>query len=483
MQTRWGLILVVLISVAGTTRAAGASGGDFDLWQRVLADGRKIGHLRITRQHAADDSVTEYEQLQVQLGKPGRRLTYRLTLTTEGDSDGNLRSVSREVKTREGHSLVVARVMGDDLLVTHGARGTQSKQTIPGIARTLKSPDFAHDWMRASGRGEVRAPLTYQTWDPAKLAVVEITLSQVAGEPLRVRRRVRSPRDESSALLEIDAHGNVAREAMRLGAVELARVAATEAEALTPDVALDHVGALLQKSPYRIPSRDIKRKIRYGFDNAGAMVALPAGAGQRTWTDGPTTWIQVCADCPTDPVELSADERAVALAPTPWLQSADPALSGRAAHVTAGARDAALKMQRLTTYVRGRMGTKIDMLGYGSALEALRTGRGDCTEFAVLLAALGRASGVPTRIAIGMVYARHFEGGRHVFVPHAWVQAYTGSSWESFDAAIGSFDSTHLAFAVSYDGSPANHFAGIALTHELKLRTAARVVPRAVARE
>ena len=138
-------------------------------------------------------------------------------------------------------------------------------------------------------------------------------------------------------------------------------------------------------------------------------------------------------------------------------------------------------MRRLADFVRHHMGTQIDMLGYGTALQALRTRRGDCTEFAVLLAALGRASGIPTRIAIGRVYARRFEEYRHVFVPHAWVQAWTGSGWQSFDAAIGDFDSTHLAFAVSYDGDPANHFAGITLSRALTLEAAARVVPREVA--
>jgi Transglutaminase-like superfamily len=91
---------------------------------------------------------------------------------------------------------------------------------------------------------------------------------------------------------------------------------------------------------------------------------------------------------------------------------------------------------------------------------------------------MGRAVGVPTRVVSGMVYARHFEGQRHVFVPHAWVQAWTGSGWQSFDAAIGNFDSTHLAFAVSYDGNPAQLFAGLNLAHRLKLRSAARVVPK-----
>jgi hypothetical protein len=79
-----------------------------------------------------------------------------------------------------------------------------------------------------------------------------------------------------------------------------------------------------------------------------------------------------------------------------------------------------------------------------------------------------------------MAYARQFEGQRHVFVPHAWVHAWTGNGWQSFDAALGSFDSTHLAFAVSDDGNPAQLFAGLNLAHELRLKSAARVVPAPV---
>jgi hypothetical protein len=113
-----------------------------------------------------------------------------------------------------------------------------------------------------------------------------------------------------------------------------------------------------------------------------------------------------------------------------------------------------------------------------SALEALKSRRGDCTEYAVLLAAMGRAVGIPTRVVSGLVYSRSFEGENYVFVPHVWVHAWTGAGWESFDAALGSFDSTHLAFATSDDGNPSDLFAGMNLAHDLRLTSAARVAPR-----
>ena len=74
-------------------------------------------------------------------------------------------------------------------------------------------------------------------------------------------------------------------------------------------------------------------------------------------------------------------------------------------------------------------------------------------------------------------------------VPGGWMTQWssprfsccpTEMSWLSQDR-IGNFDSTHLAFAVSYDADPQNHFAGITLSRELTLEAAARVVPRKVA--
>jgi transglutaminase-like putative cysteine protease len=461
--------------------AASAANAASHRWQRVLADELKVGQVEHTRQEA-DGRVLETETLTLELGGPKRRVTYRVVQSIESATDGSLLRSVREVKTREGHFLVDAQVVGEDLQVANGSGRARSSQTLAGVGHSLKSDGFAHSWLAAVGRGENPDPLTYRSWDPIKLAVVDVTLRRLVDDgALRVERRVRSSNQQTASVQQLDAAGNVVRESMRLGSLDLTLIESSEAEARAKNSLLDHVARQLQKAPYRIPSKDMRAKIRYGFDNHGTVPQLPAGGGQRTWTDGQTTFIQVCAECALDPLELSADERQRALQPSRWLQSDDAKLARRAQGIASVARDDATKMKRLVAFVRGHMSVEqIDMLGYGTAIEALSTRRGDCTEYAVLLAALGRAAGIPTRVAIGRVYARHFEGHRHVFVPHAWVQAWTGSGWQSFDAATGNFDSTHLAFAVSYDGSPANHFAGANLAHELTLRSAARVVPRKV---
>lgn len=76
------------------------------------------------------------------------------------------------------------------------------------------------------------------------------------------------------------------------------------------------------------------------------------------------------------------------------------------------------------TYARG--------FDIASRVAALKSG--DCTEHAVLLAALLRASQIPARVVFGVVVAlgpeTEFAAG------HAWVEAAEKGKWQRFDAAL-----------------------------------------------
>jgi len=81
------------------------------------------------------------------------------------------------------------------------------------------------------------------------------------------------------------------------------------------------------------------------------------------------------------------------------------------------------------------------VLSVPSALEVLDTGKGDCNEHTVLFAALGRAAGVPTRIAIGIVWSEQLRS----FYYHAWPEVYVGR-WIWMDPTFGQpiADATHI---------------------------------------
>jgi transglutaminase-like putative cysteine protease len=59
---------------------------------------------------------------------------------------------------------------------------------------------------------------------------------------------------------------------------------------------------------------------------------------------------------------------------------------------------------------------------------------GDCTEVAMLLAAMCRAQGIPSRTAIGVIYA---DNPKPHFAFHMWTEIYIQGTWLGLDATLG----------------------------------------------
>ena len=125
------------------------------------------------------------------------------------------------------------------------------------------------------------------------------------------------------------------------------------------------------------------------------------------------------------------------------------------AHKAAGAEKDPRKLaERLCRFVSEYVLTKSLSVGFATASEVARSREGDCTEHGLLLAALGRAKGIPTRIVTGLVYAEEFAGQRHVLGGHLWTQFWIDGSWVDLDAAYGQVDvdPTHIAMGLSAAG-------------------------------
>jgi len=112
----------------------------------------------------------------------------------------------------------------------------------------------------------------------------------------------------------------------------------------------------------------------------------------------------------------------------------------------------------LRSFVQQHIETKDLSVGFASASEVARTGQGDCTEHACLLAAMLRGAGIPSRTVTGIVYADQFVGNRNIFGFHMWAQAWIATGehsgyWLDLDAAfpgnIDHFDATHIALSTS----------------------------------
>ncbi len=105
---------------------------------------------------------------------------------------------------------------------------------------------------------------------------------------------------------------------------------------------------------------------------------------------------------------------------------------------------------RLRVAVARHISNKTFGVAFGSASDALRSRSGDCTEHAVLLAAGFRLSGLPARIATGLVHAPAAGFDHGAFAWHMWTQVLIDGIWWDFDATRKNrFDAGHLLVSTS----------------------------------
>ncbi|MDG1897588.1 MAG: transglutaminase-like domain-containing protein [Fuerstiella sp.] len=132
---------------------------------------------------------------------------------------------------------------------------------------------------------------------------------------------------------------------------------------------------------------------------------------------------------------------------THWMPLQDSTLQRMAVVASAGQTDPRDVCRRVVTFVHSKIQYSPFSTSLSPADEVARTLRGDCTEHAVLLAALMRIRGIPSRVVSGMIHTKQQLG----FSGHTWVEALIGSEWIPFDSTIGATESgaTHLKLADS----------------------------------
>ena len=136
--------------------------------------------------------------------------------------------------------------------------------------------------------------------------------------------------------------------------------------------------------------------------------------------------------------------------PTLTIQSDYPAIVQLAKKLKPQGDDPCDCIRQCNRYVYSSL-AKRNTPTFSSAVETLKAGFGDCGEHSVLLAALLRASGIPSRVVLGLVYY----DPKKAYVGHAWVMAYAGS-WLFADPAFGIFPADRDRIPLIIDDTGSN---------------------------
>lgn len=223
-----------------------------------------------------------------------------------------------------------------------------------------------------------------------------------------------------------------------------------EPQDVDPDADIGgRVGHPMIESPHVISAGAKRRHIRYRVTLAQALAErLPQTAQQAVTLTDNGAQIDICGSCgpglATEPESLARWTR-----PTAWLQTDYAPIRTRAQSVARRGATGRRKLELLGEEVRSRM-LQVDFSGHYSARAAWERRAGDCTEDAVLLAALARAAGIPTLVVSGLAYSRdRYHGARNAFIPHAWVVAYVDGAWVSYDMTLDEgFGASHIALTL-----------------------------------
>ncbi len=174
------------------------------------------------------------------------------------------------------------------------------------------------------------------------------------------------------------------------------------------------------------------------------------------------------------PYKGSSPEALAALKPNMYIESDDPQIIKTAKQIVGDQTDPYTAALQIVKFVNSHISKKDLSVGYASASEVLKSAQGDCTEHAVLTAALCRATGIPAQIVTGMIYADSFIQAQNIFGPHAWTAAYIDGKWINLDATRATnsngFTPTHIAIHIS-NGSPADFLDMVAVFNNFEIKS------------
>ena len=466
---RLAVLLLLLLPTFATAKPAS------EQWFTVLLDGRKIGSFVSTRD-VRDGVVSTRQHLLIEFDRAGTRIAMGSRESSVESIDGTPISFSSTASLGGGETQTEGRVADGimHLRINHGGGWEERTAAWPQGALMAEGLRLA----------SLRIPLekgtrhTELAFQPSSLDAVEMTSTIGAREMVSLpggsRRLYRIEQEFAFSGTSVrntswvDEERDVHKLTMPAIGVELTLLECDKTCATAPNQSTNIFERTLMPSPRALGEAELAQGLSYTISprNHDKPLQIPETSEQSVRRRGSDLIVEVhqAARSGFGQPPQPADSQ-----PNDWLQSTAPEVMSLARKATTNSNDDAQRMLALESFVREFISDKNLGVGYASALQVARDPQGDCTEHAVLLAALGRSLGIPTRVVDGLVYAPRFDGTQHVFVPHAWMQAWVDGRWQSFDAAQAGFNAGHIAFSTG-DGDPWRFYQGLDLLGRTRLK-------------
>lgn len=437
-----------------------------EYWDVCYVQDAKIGFLYAKFQEVEEEDRTlirgEMRQT-MSLERFGQKIDQELWLTSWETTSGEL--VRFESRVTAGRELTISRgqVAGSELTISTTTPGKLETATIAW--KPTWGGFFAGEILLRNKPLKPGERRTIHSLVPMLNQVVEsrfeaegfeaLRLGGVSKQLLRIKKTDLLGPAKIETTLWMDAHGDVQKQFMRIPAPGMTIVRGTRDEALAASKAATFDLGAATVVPVSVAGKKLETAKRAVFratltDGPIAQLFATGLSQQVTVRDEHSAEVVVRSVRPTEPATLEKPEPA----PTPADSASNGLVQCDAPSVVKLARAIAPNESEpwplalaLEQQVKALIKSKNFTQAFASAAEVAETLEGDCTEHAVLLAALCRARQIPARVVIGLVYVPALQG----FAYHMWNEVWIRDRWIPLDGTLGQqgIGATHLKLVTS----------------------------------
>jgi len=425
---------------------------DRTTWDTCWIGGKKIGYVKTTVTHENLDGreVAKVDSLnQLAVRRFGQATEMSIQLISRQTLDGRLIDFQSLVNAGSLPAKTAGRVEDGLLVIDVMTKGKTKTSSIPwlksyvgpfGVEQMLLGNPMQPGQRRAV---QILMPVINQVATTKLVArdYEPVELRSGTYRLLRIDTETVLPNSQAMAgTIWTDRKGDTLKTFSAAMHQEIFR--ATEAEALDKtDLGRLDLGEDMKIAVNRpLKPQEIARRSRYKIklDGGDPAAMLVESASQAVRSLGPdTAEVTVYAlrpgsksgnaDAPAD--RPGRDD----ILPNSMIQSDDAVIVAMAKEAVGELKEPWQVAVALEKYVKQHITEKDFSTAFATAAEVAQSRQGDCTEHAVLLAALARACGIPARGAMGLIYLPEDQA----FFYHMWTEVYVDNRWIPLDATIG----------------------------------------------
>jgi hypothetical protein len=452
------LVVLVLPVQAGGTQGKLV----YDSWDAAYLEGKRAGYVHTSVEKQSDGDEPSYRttmKMQLKVKRFNTLIELRMDTGTEETAEGKVTGVFMRQYLGQAKQLdLTGKVVGKQVkLMLDGTKPLKPAPWNDAVVGLYRQQTMFRDKMVKPGD-----TFQFLSFEPSINLVVETTVKVKDSEDVelfggqkkqRLLRVETTPEKvENVQLPTMVTWLNEQLEPVRsetqipgLGTLTLYRTTkegalSSGAGAASIDVGLNQLVPLKQfiADPYNVREALYRITIKGDDDPASALARDDRQTIKKV--QGSTLEVQVRGDVATATAEKAGEEF---LQSSYFINSQDAQVQRIARTAVGSETDPWKKALRLEKWVNKNMrGRSHEQLA--TADHVARTLEGDCTEFAMLLAALCRAQDIPAKTAIGLIYAN--VNGRPAFSFHMWTEVWISGRWVPLDATLGRghVGATHL---------------------------------------